>query len=433
MIRVTLAMLLALAALPVRAAVEIQQVTSPGGIDAWLVEESSIPFTALEIRFAPGAALDRTGKRGAVNLMAGLLEEGTGDLDAQGFAAARDALAASFDYDAYDDAVSVSARFLTENRDAAVDLLRRSLVEPAFAQDAVDRVRDQVLSVIARDSTDPGAIARRIWDARAFPDHPYGQPVEGTVESVTALTREDIVQAHRDTLVRDNLYVSAVGDITPEALGKLLDDLLGALPETSDATPPGDAGWNLAPGVSVVDYDTPQSVILFGHEGIARDDPDFMTAYILNEIFGGSGFNSRLMEEVRVKRGLTYGIGTYLAPMDYAAMIGGQAASANATAGALVDVVREEWGRVAEGVTEEELAEVKTYLTGAYPLRFDGNANIAQILVGMQMDGLPTDYVTTRNDEVEAVTLDDIRRVARRIYRPEDLSFVIVGRPEGTN
>ncbi len=430
MIRATLVALVLLAT-PAFAEVEVQEVTSPGGIDAWLVEEPSIPFTALEIRFVPGAALDRAGKRGAVNLMAGLLEEGTGDLDAQGFAAARDALAAAFSYDASDDAVSVSARFLTENRAEAVDLLRRSLAEPSFPQDAVERVRDQVLSIIASDLTDPGAIAARRWDALAHPDHPYGTPVEGTEASVTALDRDDIVQAHRDTLVRDHLFVSAVGDITAEELGTLLDDLLGALPQSADAPMPGDAGWSIEPGVEVVDFPTPQSVILFGHEGIERDDEDFFAAYVLTEIFGGHGFNSRLMEEVRVERGLTYGIGAYLAPREYAEALLGQAASANATAGDLVEVVRDEWGRIAEGVTEEELAEAKTYLTGAYPLRFDGNADIAQILVGMQMDELSPDYIATRNARIEAVTLDDISRVADDLYRPEDLSFVVVGQPEG--
>ena len=285
--------------------------------------------------------------------------------------------------------------------------------------------------ILSCDATDPGAIARERFDSLAFGDHPYGSPVEGTAESVAALSRDDIAQAHRDTLVKDHLYVSAAGDITPEELGALLDDLLGDLPQSTDAPMPEGAGWNIEPGVEVVDYPIPQSVILFGHEGIERDDPDFFPAYVANEIFGGAGFESRLMEEVRVQRGLTYGIGTYLAPMEYAELVGGQANSANATAAELVDVVRDEWGHITEGVTEQELAETKTYLTGAYPLRFDGNGSIASILVGMQIDGLEPDYIDTRNDRIEAVTLEDIQRVAERIYRPDDLSFVIVGQPEG--
>ncbi|TDL76018.1 insulinase family protein [Palleronia sediminis] len=431
MIRLLLVCLLGLAALPARAAVEVEQITSPGGIDAWLVEDHSLPFVALELRFRGGAALDRPGRAGAVNLMTGLLEEGTGDLDAQGFAGARDALAASYDFDAGNDSVSVSARWLSETQDEAVSLLRRALVEPAFTEDSIDRVRDQVLSGLARDATDPGAIARRSFDAMAFPDHPYGTPVEGMVASVGGLTRDDIVQAHADTLVRDRAYIAATGDITADELGRVLDTLLGDLPATSPADLPGAAEWSLDPGISVIDYAVPQSVILFGHEGIARDDPDFFAAYILNEIVGGGGFNSRLMEEVRVKRGLTYGVGSYLLPLDHAAMLMGQASSANDSAAEAVEVIADEWARAAEGVTEDELEAAKRYLTGAYPLRFDGNARIAGILVGMQLDGLPADYIETRNDEIEAVTLEDIRRVAERIFRPEDLSFVVVGQPEG--
>jgi len=432
MIRAVFAAFVAVAAaLPAKAAVDIQEVTSPGGITAWLVEEPSIPFAAIEIRFQGGASLDVPDERGAVNLMMALLEEGAADLDAQDFAAARERLAASYDFDTYDDSVSVSARFLTENRAEAVELLRKALVEPRFDEDAVERVRAQVLSGLRSDATDPNTIASRTFDAMAFGDHPYGSSRDGTIETVTALTRDDIVEAHGRAIARDRIYVGAVGDITPEDLGTLLDDLLGGLPAEGAPLPP-EADYQLEGGVTVVPFDTPQSVALFGHEGIPRDDPDFFAAYIANEIFGGSGLQSRLMEEVREKRGLTYGIGTYLVPMDLAELVMGQVASANDRMSATIDVVTAEWRRIAEeGVTQEELDEAKTYLTGAYPLRFDGNGPIARILVGMQMDGLPIDYITTRNDKVMAVTLGDIARVTERIYRPEDLHFVVVGQPAG--
>ena len=420
-----------MAALPLRAAVEIQQVTSPGGISAWLVEEHSIPFTALEIRFKGGQSLDRPGKRGAVNLMTGLIEEGAGDLDAQGFAAARESLAASYGFDSWNDGLSVSAQFLTENRPEAVELLRKALIEPRFDQDAVDRVREQVLSGIRSDATDPGEIASATVARLSFGDHPYGSDGGGTTESVTALTRDDIVQAWQDVLVRDQLYVGAVGDITPGELGVLLDDLLGALPQ-SGASMSGKAEFLAGPGVTVVPFDTPQSVIVFGHAGIERDDPDFFPAFVANQIFGGSGFSARLMTEVREKRGLTYGIGTYLATYDHGEAVLGQASTANERAAETVEVIRDEWARIAEqGVTEDELDAAKTFLTGAYPLRFDGNGRIAGQLVGMQTEGLTVDYIITRNDKVNAVTLDDIKRVAKRVFRPEDLHFVVVGQPDG--
>ena len=414
-----------------QAAIEIQQVESPGGIKAWLVEEHSIPFTALEIRVRGGAALDAPGKRGAINLMTALIEEGAGDMTAQEFQAAREALAASYSFRAYDDTMSVSAQFLTENRDEAVALLRLALVSPRFDQDAIDRVRAQVLSGIASDAKDPATIASSVFDAAAFGDHPYGTSPDGTVDSVTALTREDIVAAHAAALTRDRVYVGVVGDITADELGALLDTLLGDLPAEGPPLP-DTAAYGLAGGVTVVPFDTPQSVALFGHEGIDRDDPDYFAAYILNEVLGAGGFESRLMQEVREKRGLTYGISTFLVPKFHASLVVGQVASANATIAEAIDVTRAEWARMAsEGMTQDELDTVKTFITGEYPLRFDGNAEIASILVGMQMIDLPPDYVINRNDYIEAVTLDDVNRVARELLRPDDLHFVVVGQPEG--
>jgi zinc protease len=432
MIRLALSLAVLLSAsLPARAAVDIVEVTSPGGLTAWLVEEHSIPFTALEIRFRGGASLEADGKRGAINLMTGLLEEGAADMDAQAFAKARESLAASFSFSVYDDALSISARFLSENRDAAIALLRAALVEPRFDDDAIERVRAQVLSGIASDSTDPGHIAASTFDAMAFGDHPYGADRSGTAETVAALTRADLIDARARVLTRDRLVIGAVGDITPEALGLLLDDLLADLPATSAATV-SDVTFDLSDGITIVDFDTPQATAYFGHSGIRNDDPDFFAAFVANEIFGGSGFDSRLTQEVRVKRGLTYGIGSYLVGLDRSEIILGQAATGNARMSETIEVVRDEWWRMSDaGVTQDELDTAITYLTGAYPLRFDGNAPIARILAGMQLDDLGIDYINSRNDRIRAVTLDDIDRVVKRIYRPDDLHFVVVGKPVG--
>ena len=427
MIRAVFAVVLAAFAPSAWAAVEIQEVETPGGFTAWLVEEHSIPFAAIEIRFRGGTTLDAPGKGGATNLMMGLLEEGTGDMDAQAFSEAREALATRMGFDSGRDTVSVSFRFLTENRDASVALLKQALTAPSFSEDAVERVRAQVLSGLRSDKTDPNEIARQSFNEMAWGDHPYARPTDGTVESVTALTRDDLVEAHQAAIAKDRVFIGAVGDISAEELADVIDTLLGDLPETG-APLPDEAAFGLGDGMTVVDFDTPQSVALFGHEGIARDDPDFFAAYVVSEIMGGSGVESRLKEEVRVKRGLTYGIGSYLVPLDLGAMNIGQVATVANRMGETIDVVRAEWDRMAsEGVTAEELETAKTYLTGAYPLRFDGNAPIARILVGMQMDDLPIDYIATRNDKVMAVTLEEANRVAARIYRPDALHFVVVG------
>ena len=430
MIRFVFAAVISFVAVLPAKAVELQEVTSPGGIQAWLVQEDSIPFLSLEIRFLGGSALDPEGKRGVTNLMAALIEEGAGDLDATAFAEARDGLAASLGFRTFNDALSVSARMLTENRDDVVVLLREALVNPRFDEDAIERVRQQVISGIRSQATDPNAVASQTFNAMVYGDHPYATDQDGTVESVTALSREDILAAHQSAIARDRVFVGASGDISADELGLLLDQLLGDLPEQG-APAPGPAEPIVAGGVTIVPFATPQSVAFFGHPGIPRDDPDFFAAFVANEIFGGSGLQSRLSKEVREERGLTYGIGSYLVNYDHADMLLGQFASANDRVSEAIDVVRDEWSRIAEGgVTAEELNAAKTYLTGAYPLRFDGNGPIARILVGMQTTGLTPDYITSRNDRVEAVTLEDIRRVAKRLYQPEKLQFVVVGQPE---
>jgi zinc protease len=352
-------------------------------------------------------------------------------LDAQGFAEASEGLAARFNFEAYNDSVSIEASMLTENRAETLALLRSALLEPRFDEDAVGRVRDQVIAVIESNMQDPQEIASVTMGALAFGDHPYGSALEGTPESVASLTPDDLRAAHSNALTLDRVYVGVTGDITAEELGPLLDDLLGGLP-ASGAPEVADATYGLDGGVTVVDYPSPQSVVLFGHESIARDDEDFFPAFVLNHVLGGSGFNSILMSEVREKRGLTYGIGSFLVPRDHAAQHMGQFSSSNDKTAEAVEIVRAQWARLAtEGVPEEQLEAAKTYLTGAYPLRFDGNGNIASILVGMQAQDLPIDYIATRNNKVAAVSVEDVRRVAARIMDADALHFVVVGQPDG--
>ncbi|MGB0959527.1 MAG: M16 family metallopeptidase [Halocynthiibacter sp.] len=413
------------------AAVEIQEVESKSGIKAWLVEEHQIPFVALEIAFKGGTSLDLAGKRGATGFMMALLEEGAGDLDAQGFANARDDVSAQFVFDAGADFATISVQMLTDERAKSVALLKTALMSPRFDEAAIDRVRGQIQSIIVSNAKDPSTIARHKFAKAAFGDHPYGSSDMGTAASIDAITHADLHAAHLATLTRDRMFVSAVGDITKEELSILLDNLLGDLP-AKGAPLPHRADYGLMAGTDVTAFPTPQSVVQFGHLGLKRDDPDFFAAYLVNEVFGGGGFDSRLMNEVREKRGLTYGISSYLIPRTHSEMIVGSFSSSNDRVKEAIEVVKGEWAKIAEnGITAEELSTTKTYLTGAYPLRFDGNARIADILVGMQAQGLSPNYVRTRNAKIEAITLEDANRVARRIYDSKALHFTVVGMPDG--
>jgi zinc protease len=422
---------LCLMALPAMAEMKIQEVTSPGGIKAWLVEDHNIPFTALDIRFLGGTSLDGAGKRGAVNLMTALIEEGSGDMDSQAFAKARDGLAADFRFESDLDGVDVSAKFLTENRDKALDLLHQALTKPRFDADAIERVRGQVLSVLRSNAKDPDTLASQALMARAFGSHPYGSDGNGTEDSVKALTRDDIVAAWKGALARDRIYVAVAGDVSAADLGPMLDKLLGDLPATG-APQPARVELMAKGGLKQVSFPGPQSSISFYQGGIRFEDPDYFAAAVLNEILGGDRFNSRLMDEVREKRGLTYGVGTGLTALDHGEMLSGHLATANDKAGEAIQVIQDQWADVAKGnISQDELDAAKTYMTGSYPLRFDGNARIASILVGMQILGLPVDYPLHRNEKIAAVTLDDVKRVAARLIRPDQVFFVVVGDATG--
>lgn len=409
-----------------------QRVISPGGIEAWLVEDHSIPVIALEAGFKGGSSVDPQALPGLANMTAALLDEGAGDMDSLAFRQQLENLAIGLSFSASQDAFTASLRTIAEHRDTAFDMLRLALTEPRFDNEPVSRVRSQIQTNLAMDLQRPNTVAGRRWAELMFGDHPYGSPTRGTPESVAAITVEDMRGYVTDRLGRDRLKIGVAGAITPEELGPLLDSTLGGLPATSTAPDVADVTPRAAGTVVVVKKDVPQSVAIFGHVGIDRHDDDFYPAFVVNHVLGGGGFTARLMDEVREKRGLAYGVSSGLSPREHADVIVGSVGTANERLRESLNIIRAEWRRMAEnGPTAEELADAKTYLTGAWPLRFTSTASVAGILASMQLDGYPMDHLHTRNDKVEAVTLDDARRVAARLLDADALTVVVVGKPVG--
>ena len=410
----------------------IQRVISPGGIEAWLVEEHAVPLIAVEVGFSGGARRDPEGKEGLAYLMSGLLDEGAGDLDAEAFQTRLEDLSIRLSFDAGLDGFYGSLRMLKEKRDDGFDLLRLALTKPRFDAEPVERIRSQILVRLKRDMTSPRTIAQRTWFEEEFGDHVYARPVRGTPETLPGITADDLRGFLGRALARNNLKISVVGDISAEVLGPLLDQTFGALPAKAAPENIPQAHIPVEGRLIVVERSQPQSIVFFGGPGILLDDPDFFPAFVMNYILGGGGFSSRLMEEVREKRGLAYGVSTSFNPYDYAGVFFGSVATENERIAKSLSVIKEEIARMRDGgVTDKELQDAKTYLTGSFPLRFDSNARIANQLVGYQMTGRGIDYIDTRNDKIEAVTRDDIARVAARLLNPDDLTFVVVGEPKG--
>lgn len=423
-------MLLAVTAVPAKA-MTIEPVVSPSGIKAWLVREHAVPLVALSYAFHGGSAQDETGKAGAANFAADLLDEGAGDLVGNAFHERLERHAIEMTFNVSRDYFRGSLRTLTEHRDEAFDLLGLALGKPRFDAEAVERVRGQELAELRREITNPNSLSSNRWWETAFPGHPYGHDSRGTLESMPHVTIEDLRNYARNVFARNELTITIVGDIDAETAGKLIDRAFGALPAQNhvrtvpQATPEG-LGRRI-----VIPLDVPQAVVVFGGPGIPRHDPDFMAAYVVNHILGGGSFTSRLYREVREKRGLAYGVSTGLYWFRRAAvLLGGTATRADRTVDALKVIEQQVKLMAEQGPTAEEMAAAKSYLKGAYALSLDTSTKIAAQLNEIQVDNLGIDYIQRRSGLIDAVTIEDAKRAAKRLYGG-GLLVTVAGKPKG--
>ncbi len=419
---------------PIAKAVEIQQVTSPGGIQAWLVEEKSIPIISMEVIWKGGAVATPKEKAGLAYLAASTMDEGAGELDSRAFQKRLSDNAISLSFEANKESFAGSLKTLSENKDEAFHLFELAITNPRFDQEPVDRIRNQILISLNQKKSDPGSIAGRRWFELAFGEHPFAVPTNGFMETVEKLTLEDLKTFKQAQIAKDNMLVAVVGDINADDLSKLLDKTFGkiadkaSLPNVPEIEPEGVKG----PVVDVTEMDIPQSRVIFGGAGVKREDPDYYAAYVLNYILGGGGFSSRLTEEIREKRGLVYSVYSYLSPFQTVGLHMGGFGTSNKAVGEAISLVKAELEKVRnDGVSEEELASAKTYLNGSFPLRLSSNNRIANIMVSMQLSSLPPEYLDTRADLINSVTMEDVKRAAARLMDPEKLVITVVGKPEG--
>jgi zinc protease len=428
---IALALLALWGAAPAASAMTIEQIVSPSGIHGWLVREHAVPLVALNYTFHGGSSQDDPLKAGTAQLTADMLDEGAGDLDSKTYHARLEDHAIEIAFHVGRDYFRGSLRTLNEHRDEAFDLLHLALTAPRFDADALERVRGQELAELRRETTNPNDLASRSWWRTAFPDHPYGRERKGTLDTMARITAADLHGYVHRVFARNELTVSVVGDIDADTAGKLIDRAFAGLPANNDLKPVADVKPSNLGRRIVIDVNVPQAVVNFGGQGIARHDPDFMAGYIVNHILGGGGFSSRLYREVREKRGLAYGVSDQLVWFRRAAVvIGGTATRGDRTAEAL-KVIEHEIKRMAEdGPTAEELDEAKAFIKGSYALSLDTSSKIAAQLTQIQIDNLGIDYIQRRNGLIDAVTIADAKRVAKRLYGG-GLLVTVAGRPKG--
>jgi zinc protease len=413
-------------------AVKVEEIRTDNGLTAWLVRDPTNPIISIRFSFKGGSALDPVGKEGLAEFVASTLDEGAGKWDSRGFQRQMEDISVQLRFNAGRDSFGGRLKTLRKNRQAAFELLRSALINPRFDEEPVTRIRGQLLAGLRQEAEDPGSVAGKTLMKTLFPKHPYGRPGSGTLKSIATITQDDLKNFVKRRLARNNLVVGIVGDISKQEAAKFLSATFGGLPRNA-------APWTLpevtaaaAGKTIVVNKPVPQSSIMYAHEGIKRDDPDFFVAFLVNHILGGGSFTSRLYQNIREKRGLAYSISSYLHPMDWAALVAGSGGTANARVGETVTLLREEWNRIAkDGITETELSEAKTFQTGSFPLRFTSSGRIAGMLVWMQLWNRGIDYFDRRNALIEAVTLKDANRVAKRLLNGNKLTVVVVGQPKG--
>jgi len=432
-LRALAALLVAVLVLPSTArAVDIKAVTTPAGIKAWLVQDKSAPALSLAFSFAGGTASDPAGQLGITSLMATLLTDGAGTLTSQAFRQRQEDAAASVSFSASLDRLGGSLRVLSANREEGFELLRMALTQPRFDGDMIEQRRAQTIASINQATQRPNSVAARTLMETEFAGHPYANDPDGTSDDLKKLTQQELKQRAASLLIRNGMILAAVGDIDEADLARLLDRTFGSLPVgTPPALPPE---WKppAKARTVVVERPVPQSTALLALPGVARDDPDWYAALIMNHVLGGGGQQSRLFSEVREKRGLAYGASSSLRVYKRAALLVMSTASANERVAEALRVVKAELARLRlEGPTEQEIADAKTYLAGALALSLDSSGAIAGLLHSMQVDGLAPDHLARRAALIAAVKVDDVRRLARRLLRDEALITVVVGKPVG--
>lgn len=433
--RLRIALLVVAAFMPsLAAATEVKEITSPGGIKAWLVEEHALPLIAVKIAFKDsGVAYDPAGKEGRAAMSAAMLTEGAGDMDAHAFNEALENNAIRMDFAVDEDLFRASMESLSEHAELAFSYLGLALSKPRLDDDALERVRRQTLATITQQEEQPAYKLSRAWEKLVFGAHPYANPSLGTPESAKALAKADLQEFAQHYLTRGNMLVAVVGDITPEALGTLLDAHLGGLPEHyAPDTVLKDASLATQGAEKAVTHDIPQTMVMFGAPALKRNDPDYYAAYVLNQILGGSGsLTAKLSEELREKRGLTYSVFTQLDPMMHAAVWRGSFATRREKTSESLDTLKNALAQFAQdGPTDEEMARAKQYLTGSFVLNLDSNGEIANYLIAMQLHQLGRDYLDKRNSLMEAVTKEQVAALAKRLADPAHLFIVTVGKQD---
>jgi zinc protease len=416
-----------LAADDLQAMPPVQRTVLPNGLVLLVSEEHSLPVVTLKLLLDAGSRRDPAGKEGLASLTANGLLLGTARRSAEAFNEELDSMGASLDAGAGRDYATLSLQVLTRDLDHGFNLFMEALTQPTFPDEELRKEVQQTLAAVQAADDQPEEVAEKAFDQVLFLKSPYAHPVEGTAESLPRISADDVRRFHR-TCYRPNVTVLAVvGDVTTELVqGKLIPRLTawqaGTVPaEQFTAT------FAEGPKREEIDRAVTQATIVLGHRGISRDNPDYYALAVMNYILGGGGFGSRLVDEIRVKRGLAYSVASFFDARKYPGSFQVVLQTKNASAREAIALVFQEMEKMgAEPVSEEELSRAKKYLTGSFPLRLDTQGKLAGFLTLVEYFGLGLDYPERYPSLINAVTREEVIRVAKAYLRPEKAIIVVV-------
>ena len=411
---------------------DIQDLTTPKGIKFWLVTDKTLPVIAVSFAFNTGAAGNASAKQGLTQLLSNTMDEGAGTLKSEQFQGKLRDMAIDLSFDSSRDTFSGEFRTLLRHKTEALELLKLSLTAPRFDAEPVSRMREANLARLRSSMEDPNWISSRIMYDIGFKGHPYALNAGGTLSTLAKLGSADLKAEYKRIVSRERMYIGVTGDITADEAATMVDDVFGALPEKSETATLTRSEISTAGKPVFYAKDMPQTVLNMAWPGIGENDPDYYAAIVANYIYGGGSFSSRLMDEVREKRGLTYGIYSGLSTFDYADRMTVSANMQPQNVKATVDLVKSvAKGMMETDVPEDEIKAAKDYLIGAMPLGLSSTLRIAGTLTEMQRIGRPVTALDDYRAKIEAVTASDIRRVMARIFGVEPIMVLVGAKPDG--
>jgi len=415
---------------------KIQNVETKLNTNIWLIEDNSLPIISFKIAFRhAGSAYEPIGKSGTSNLLSNMLNKGAGKYSNLELKKILEDNAIYINFTLDKDNLYANLSTLKENKDKAFEILSLMLTKPLFDKKTFIRVKSQALDSVKKKMEKPNYIADLRWIEESFAGHQYGLPTRGYPETIENITIDDLKKFMNEHISLSNAVMSIVGNISKSETTSLFNQYLSKLPVT-----PVEAKKTDCPGIAYIRQlpegrtihikkDIPQSVVIFGTNGISYADKDFYAAHIMNYILGGGGFESRLMNEIREKRGLAYSVYSFLTTMSYTSLLKGGLGTRNEKLDEALDVLKAEFKKMQKnGITSDELNSAKSYLTGSFHIHLDSNQKLVDFISFIQLEELGIDFMAKRNNYINKVSLEDVNRVAKRLLNPEDLIITIVGK-----